>query len=372
MSQQLKSFALGTSVFPVPIAGAGSLPSTTGGGNTQLYTPIPKSGFLAKLTYTVSGTITTSVVATNPNGTIPLWRLINNYTLSNSLNYPFRSLSGDDIWMWNQVTATTASGFDPVVNSKTFNNPDLHTSTGSKAFSFQFVDYIGQNTGINFSRYLLSAMTTSNNLNISFTYATLAQVQAMLAIYAPGLTCTAFTASVQVSAEYLTVPDPNQYAWPRRNLVQQVLGDPSFQTPNVGLNVVNLTPIQGPEFTGLGIQVVDSTGAVDPLTLASSNISEIDIYVNGTIPLKQYTLADMIQQYERTFGRQPGYGYLYLDLSSDMSIPNVMSHTHRKVLSTAKYSQISVNVTLGSGFSAGAGAHITLLKRTQQAYASNQ
>jgi hypothetical protein len=364
-AQGLKSFAQGTALYPVPIS-SGQLVAGASGGNTSVLRPIPKSGFLSCLRFTISGTLTVGTAGTAY--TVPLWLLISNYTLQNSLNYPYRSLAGADIHEWVRVTQPTGSN-DPLVNSSTFNNPVV-TSTGAKNFSFSFVDPIGQNDGVNFSRYLLSAMTTSNDLAINITWLAFSNL-AVLAVGGGTVAYTAYTATCQVSAEYLTVPDPSQYAWPRRNLVQQALGDPSYNSPVVGLNTINLTPIQGPEFTGLGIQVLASGGVPDSLLLATSGITEIDIYVNGTIPLMQFTLADMISRYERLFQRPPAYGYLFIDLSSDLSIPNVMSHTHRKVLSTSKYSQISVRVTLNSNFTPGAGNVINLLKRTQQAYASN-
>ena len=363
----VKSFAQGTSPYPVPIQGPGGpLTAAATGGNTSVLTPIPKSGFLAGLRYAVTGTLTVGTIA-SANYTVPLWRLFGNYTVQNSLNYPYRSLSGDDVREWARVT-NPAGANDPIVNSYTFASPTM-TALATVPFSFTFFDPIAQNDGVNFSRYLLSAMTTSNDLSVLVTWlaqGNLAQLQQN------GAVISSYTATAAVSAEYLTVPDPTKYAWPRRSLVQQVVGDPSYNTPAIGLNVVNLTPIQGPEYTGLGIQVMGANGVLDPLTLANSAVQEIDIYVNGTIPLYQFTLADILQKYEQLFQRPCANGYLYLDFTSDLSIPNVMSHTHRKVLSTSKYSQISVRVTLNNKFTAGAGARIGLLKRTQQSYANNQ
>lgn len=365
-----KQFAQGTSLFPVPIAGpGGQLTAAAAGGNTSLLTPIPKSGFLARLRYNVTGTLNVSALNATQY-TVPVWRLIQNYTLQNSLNYPYRSLNGDDIREWARVSNTNSSAMDPIVDSKTFLNPVVTAVANNVPFAFSFTDEIGQNDGVNFSRYLLSAMTTSNDLSIAITWLPVGQLSQLAQGTA---TFSGYTATCAVSAEYLTVPDPNKYEWPRRNLVQQVLGDPSFNQPAAAaLNVVNLTPIQGPEFTGLGVQVVAAGGAVDPLTAAGGFFNEIDIYVNGTIPLYQFTLADLVSRYERLFGRAPANGYIFIDFMSDLSIPNVMSHTHRKVLSTAKYSQISVRVTTTANFTAGAGAAIKLLKRTQQSYANNK
>lgn len=374
----LKAFALGTSVFPVPIAGLGG-PLVWASGGVSTLTPIPKTGFVAKLRYNFSGTYTFSTGgATQYNPAF--WRVIQNYTLQNSLNYPFRSMSGDDLWFWQQIAfpqgvGSASAPVDDVVTGSKFYKPGTTTATAQQTFSWGFEDWIGQNDGVNFSRYLLSAMTTSNDLTINMTWAAPVIGNAATSALTIGdgtAVISQFAMQCQVSAEYLTVPDPTKYAWPRRNLVQQIVCDHSFQTAAVGLNSINLTPIQGPEFLGLGIQVINAGGVSrDSLTFGTTGITEIDIYVNGSIPLYQFTMADIIKRYEIMFGRQAQYGYVYIDLSNDLSLVNAMSHTHRKVLSTAKYSQISVNVTLNANFTAGAGSSINLFKRTQQSYAQN-
>ena len=351
-----KAFALGTSLFPVPVNGQ---PLVYSAGNTSTLSPIPKTGFLGRLRYTFKGTVTVGTAIATPAGYIvPLWKLVSNYTLQNSLNYPYRSLSGWDIWFEQQVR-TAFSGGDPLSSSLTFLAPNLNSATQQNV-EFSFVDDIWHNDGVNFSRYLLSAMTTSNDLTINFTWA-----QPSVLNYSTGVV-TAATGTMYVSAEYLTVPNPAEYQWPRRNLIQQIIGDPSYNTPSVGLNTVNLTPIQGPEFLGIGIQIVDSVTGPD-----FSNLTNVTIDVNGSIPLYNFTLADLISRYERTFRRSPANGFLYLDFSNDLGLIDAMSHTHRKVLSTSKYSQISINATLQTGFTGGAGAYINIWKRTQQAYSQN-
>jgi hypothetical protein len=359
---QLKPFALGTSLYPTPISGLGG-PLVFSLGGVSTLTPIPKTGFLGRLRFNVTGKITFSTAASSTY-TVPLWRIIQNYTLQNSLNYPYRSLNSDDIWFSQQIT-TAFAGNDPVVNSNTWVAPSPTSTTANQSFSFTFVDELWNNDGVNFSRYLLSAMTTSNDLTINIQWCT-----TYAGLQLNGAVVSALSAAIQVSAEYLTVPDPTKYQWPRRNLVQQMLGDPSYNTATAGLNAVNLTPIQGPEFLGLGIQVLNA-GVPDTLVPATSNIVQIAILVNGTIPLYTFTLSDMLSRYERSLRRYPGYGYLFINFMDDLGLVNSMSHTHRKVLSTAKYSQITVQVTLGSGFSGGAGSVINLFKRTQQMYASN-
>jgi len=359
-SQKLP-FALGTSLYPVPINGVGGALTYSANGQSTL-TPIPKTGFLGRLRYNYSGTIEFSTAASQ-NYLVPMWRIIANYQLVNSLNYPYRSLNGDDNWFEQQIMATQGLE-DPVTDSSTW-TPVNPTVTTLQNWAFTLVDEIWNNDGVNFSRYLLSAMTTSNDLTINILWANPSALQQH------GAVISTLTGTAQVSAEYLTVPDPAKYEWPRRNLVQQIVGDPSYNTPAAGQNTVNLTPIQGPEFTGLGVQVVNA-GVPDPLYASESNIQGINILVNGSIPLYQFNLDDLLSLYERRFGRQPNYGYLYLDFMNDLGLVNAMSHTHRKVLSTSKYSQISVVVNLGNGFFGGAGSRINLFKRTQQKYASNQ
>jgi hypothetical protein len=354
------AFALGTSLFPVPISGLGS-PLVYASGNVSTLTPIPKTGFLGRLRYTMKGTIQFGTAAASTY-VVPMWRIIQNLTLQNSLNYPYRSWNGDDIWLAQQIYNPQAGG-DPVVSSLNWLgvNP---LSTAVQPFSFTWIDEIWHNDGVNFSRYLLSAMTTSNDLTINLTWAPTTALQQNGAVVA------AFTAGVAVSAEFLTVPNPAKYNWPRRNLVQQQIGDPSYNTPSVGTNNVNLTPIQGPEFLGLGVQVIDS-GVPISLVPGSTPLQAINILVSGSIPLYQFTCADLVSRYEQCFRRSPGYGYLWLDFSNDLGLVNAMSHTHRKVLSTAKYSQLTVQVVLGPGFTGAAGSKINLFKRIQASYGNN-
>lgn len=363
---QKKAFAQGTTDYPVSLVSAGgSLTATASGGNVATLTPVSKTGFVSAFRYTMSGTLTIGTAA-SVQYTPPLHRLISNYTLQNSLGYPYRSMSGDDLWQW--VSATTDRGTsDPIYGSLSFQAPVM-TAVATTPYSISWTDSIGQNDGVNFSRFLLSALTTSNDLSILFTFLPIGSISQL---EQHSCVITGYTATIAVSCEYLTVPPPSEYYWPDTSRIQQVLGDPSFVNTAVGLNSVNLTPIQGPEFMGIGLQIVGSGGATDSLAPGTSGVSQVQITVNGTIPLKTYSLTDLLQKYERLFGRQPNYGYLYIDLCSDLSIANVMSHTHRKVLSTAKYAQISLLVTLNANYTPGAGARIGVLKRTQQRYSQN-
>lgn len=363
----LKAFALGSTEYPTPINGSGAaMAASSVGGNTSPLTPVPKTGYVSEFHYTVSGTLTVGTAATAAYQ-VPLHRLISNYNLSNSLNYPYRSLNGDDIWEWANVT-TQRGEQDPIYGSQTLQMPSV-TTTGTKNFSFTFIDRIGQNDGVNFSRFLLSALTTSNDLTISITWLPVSQLSQL---QQNGAVFSGYTATCAVSCVYYTVPDQTKYLQPNTGIVQQVLGDPTFNNPQQGVNAVNLTPIQGPEFIGLGVQIVNAGGTLDTLAVGTTAISQIEILVNGTVPIKTYTFADLMVNYEKLFGRVANYGYVFLDMCSDLSLPNVMSHTHRKALSTAKYAQITVQVTLNNNFTAGAGAKINLLKRTQQRYAGNQ
>lgn len=368
--QNPKTFAEGTALFPVPIPSASLNVNAPAVSTPTMLTPVPKSGFIARLRFNISGTITVGTLGTAY--TVPLWRLIQNYTLQNSLSYPYRSLDGDSIREWMRICGPQGT-FDPITNSSTFQNPVV-TAAATVNYAFGFTDNIGQNDGVNFSRYLLSALNTSNDLTVVITWipiGSLSRLQANTVVF------TSYTANVQVSASYYTVPNANPangdvYAWPKRNIVQQVVNDPSFSAVTVGENDVNITPISGPEFTGLGFQVVAAAGALDPLTPNGGFVSEIDIYVNGTIPLYQFKIADLIERYENLFGRSPANGYIYLDFMSDLSLPNVMSHVHRKVLSTSKYTQITAKIFTTANYTTGVGAFINVFKRTQQKYANNK
>jgi hypothetical protein len=358
-----KAFALGTSLFPVPISGLGG-PLIYSSGSVSTLTPIPKTGFLGRLRYQCKGTIQFSGAASAAY-TVPIWRVIQNYTLQNSLNYPYRSWNGgtvDDLWLSQQVYAAQGGG-DPLTSSLNFTKIDP-TITTAQPFSFSFTDEIWHNADVNFSRYLLSAMTTSNDLTINMTWAPVTVLQQL------GAVVSAFSMGIAVSAEFLTVPNPNEYNWPRRNLIQQQIGDSSYNRPAAGNNAVNLTPIQGPEFLGLGVQILDS-GAPIALAPNTTPLLSIGLLVNGSIPLYQWTAADLIANYERLFRRSPQFGTLFLDFSNDLGLVNAMSHTHRKVLSTAKYSQLTLAVQLAPSFAGAAGSAINLWKRLQASYANN-
>ena len=366
-------FAEGSVEYPTLIQGlGGALTAAAAGGNVSTLTPVPKTGFVGSVRHAVSGTL--SVGTTGTQYVVPVHRLIGNYTFANSLQFPYRSLNGatgttgvDDLWLWNFVNQGRGSQ-DPIYGSLTSQQPNVATG-GAKPFAFAFTDQVAMNNGINFSKFLLSALTNSNDLSFLISWlpqSALANLQANTVVF------TSYTASDQVSAVYQTVPDPDHYYWPDTSVIQQVIGDPSFSAQSaVGVNSINLTPISGPEFLGIGVQIINSGGTLDTLLPATSALTQIRLLVAGSIPLKTWSLADLVQQFENLYGRSPAFGSLYIDLMADLCIPNVMSTAMRKVLSTNKYAQLTLEVTLNGNFTPGAGARINLLKRTRQSYASN-
>jgi hypothetical protein len=367
------SFAEGTSDYPTPIQGlGGALTAAATGGNVSTLTPLPKTGFVGQLNHAISGSLTIGTVGTNY--TIPLHRLIQNYNFQNSLAYPYRSLNGlnslDDLWLWANINQGYTGGLDSIYGSKTLLMPPV-TGLTTAPFQFTFTDWIALNDGINFSKYLLSALTNSNDLTLLINWLPAGSLNTALQAVGNTAAFTAYTASDAVSCVYDTVPDPDKYYWPNTKVVQQVIGDPSFSQTAQGINSINLTPISGPDFMGLGIQVQSAGGVVDPLTPNGSGISLVRLLVGGSIPLKVFTLSDLIRHYEMRFGRQPNYGYLYLDMTTDLGTPNTLSNVMRKALATTKYAQLTVEVTLNANYTAGAGGRIVLLKRTQQQYSGN-
>ena len=370
---ELKPFADGTTDFPTPIQGLGSaLTAAAGGGNTTPLTPIPKTGFVGQFNHNVVGTLTVGTTGTAAN--FPLHRLMSNYSVVNSLQYPYRSLNFDDIWLWNNIGQQYTGPFDTMYGSLTLNEPGV-ASTGAKGFGYSFTDWIALNDGVNFSRFLLSSLTNSNDLTILITWlgsANLSYIQANgnAAVF------SAYTASDAVSCVFNTVPDPDEWYWPDTSKVQQVMGDPSWQqlTANA-TNNINLTPISGPDFLGLGIQVIWNTSQngwlTDPLTPGGSGIVSVAIQVGGSIPLKTWTLSDLVRMFEMRFGRSPSFGCLYIDLTTDVGLPNNMSNIMRKAIATTKYSQMSLIITTNGNQTVGTGAKVNLLKRTQQQYVGN-
>lgn len=367
----LKPFADGTSDFPTPIQGLGStLASTANGGNTSVLTPVPKTGFVGAFKHAVSGTVTVGTAGTQYQ--VPLHRLMANYSIQNSLQYPYRSLNYDDVWFWANIGSSCQSSPDRIYGSLTAVQPNV-TGTGAKNYAYTFTDWVALNDGQNFSRYLLSALTNSNDLTIAITWlqiANISYIEGNTAVY------SAYTASDAVSCVYNTVPNPDEWYWPDTSKVQQCLGDPSWQQLQASAaNDINLTPISGPDFLGIGIQVVWNTTAagwlVDPLIPGSSGITQVGLYVGGRIPLKIWSLQDLLRDYEDRFGRVPAYGFLYVDLCTDVGLPNYMSNIMRKALATTKYAQMTLEVVTNGNQTAGTGAKINVFKRTQQQYAGN-
>lgn len=375
----LRSFAEGTTIFPTPIMGlGGSLTSAAAGGNISILSPIPATGFLGRIRHNFSGTLVVGT-QTGTQYRVPLHRLIQNYTINNSLTYNYRSLNGgttfaDDLWMWANLTGPPGS-MDPIYGSSTYQAPVV-TSTGSKAFAFSFLDQIGLNDGVNFSKFLISCLTNSNQNNISIqwmpfnttTFGTSGPLSDGTAVFTPA----GSSISDQVSAEYYLVPDAQKFYWPDVSKVQQVIGDQSFNnTVANAQNSINLTPISGPAFMGIGLQILKPNGTYDPITPAGAYISQVSLLAGGTIPMKIWNQADLVQNYEAVFGRPPAYGYYYVDMMSDLDLPNVMSRLRRKNLATNQYAQLTLQVVTTSNYTGGSGALINQLKRTYQSYAGN-
>lgn len=373
----LRSFAEGTTAFPTPIQGlGGSLTAAASGGNISILSPIPATGFLGRLRHNFAGTLVVGTL-TATQYRVPLHRLIQNYTVNNSLTYNYRSLNGgttfcDDLWMWANLTGPPGP-MDPIYGSATYQAPVV-TSTGTKNWAFSVVDQIALNDGVNFSKFMISCLTNSNQNNISVSW--LAANGTTLGTAGPLSDGTAvfssYTASDQVSAEYSLVPDSSKFYWPDVSKVQQVIGDQSFNNAVANAtNSINLTPISGPAFMGLGLQILKPNGTYDPITPGSNYLSQVSLLAGGTIPMKIWNQADLVQQFETLYGRPPAYGYYYIDLMSDLSIPNVMSRLRRKNLATNQYAQLTLNVNTTTNYTGGSGALINQLKRTYQAYAGN-
>lgn len=363
---RLKTFAEGTYTYPTPIQGmGGSLTAAAAGGNVSTLTPIPQTGFLGALRKMIAGNLTVGTLGTQYQ--VPLHRLESNYTLQNSLTYPYRNISGDDIWMWANICDGASGGADAIYGSLNSLQPNV-TGTGAKAFSYSYRDQIAMNDGVNFSKFLLSALTNSNTLTINIQW--LAQ-SALAALQSNTVVFSSYTASCAVTAEYQMVPDATKYYWPDVSKVQQVIGDPSFTATAQGQNSINLTPVSGPAYMGIGTQLINANGTPDTLAPGTSGLVNITLLAGGTQPLKVWTLADIVGNYESLYKRSPQYGYAYIDLASDLSIMNVMSALRRKNLATKQYAQLTWQVNTNANFTPGAGSRIGLLKRMYQSYSGN-
>lgn len=365
--QQPKSpFAYGTTRRPVPISLGGRLnyPVGTTANITVSLSPIPKSGFLSRLRYEFVGGFTVGTLGTQVN--IPIWNMITNYSLTNSLGYAYRNMVGESMYFMDQIIRGTPG--DPVIAAPTASFPVL-TSTGAKTFAVVLYDDIGMNDGINFDRFLLSAQTLDNDLTASFTYSgTTAPLTTGTGTGALVITPGTFFMTCNVTAEYYTVPDTSQYLLPDTSIVQQIIDDPTYTTVVAGVNNINLLPIQGPEFLGVGFQVF-TNGTFDSAN-ALTNVLGVQMIANGTDTIMQWTGQDLIQAYYERFNRAPVDGWFYLDFCDDISLPNAMGPVERLVFSTQAYSQLTLQVTLASGTNVTAPNSIKLLKRMQSEVAA--
>lgn len=351
-ASQILPFAYGTSRKPVPV---GVIPFTAG---TTQQLKIPKAGFLSRLRFYFVGAITFGTAGTT--AVVPLWNLIQNYSLANSLGYSYRNMSGDSLAFCNRIFTKTYQ--DPILGSPLWVAPNNASTTANQTISFALRDEIAFNDGLNFDKFMLSAQTLDNDLILSFTFAAITALNTNTSVV------SALSGNIYVTAEYYTVPDVTKYALPDTSVVQQIIDDSTYTAVVAGDNYVHLTPIQGPEFLGVGMQFT-LAGVQDPLTEAT-NVQRVRVVVNGTDTIMDWSAADLIQFYVERFGRSPSYGYLYLDFSDDLGMANAMGPVERLAFSTQAYSQIDLLLTLSSSATVTAPSGIKLVKRMQSEVAA--
>lgn len=113
----------------------------------------------------------------------------------------------------------------------------LITTAGAQAFSYKFILPINANDRRQFEMGLINLQAPEVRCNLDVTFNTLA------GIFATPADVTNFLATMQVSYEYWTIPDPTRYNMPPLTLVRTieeapvpiiVTGDQTYQIPRMG------------------------------------------------------------------------------------------------------------------------------------------
>lgn len=346
---QLLPFAYGTSKKYVNVGTV----AYANGATSQI--KLPKSGFLSSVELAFNGTAT--VGTAGASGSPSPWNLIANYSLTANLGFQYRSLSGDRLYFRNQLQ--NGGSNDPVTASKTFKNYNP-TSASAQTVAFVLTDLISLNRGLNFDKYMISCQTLDQDTYISLTFG------APSAIVANTEVITSVTGNFVITAEFYTVPDTSKFALPDTSIVQQIIEDASYTSVVASDNMINLTPIQGPEYTTLAFKV--TVNSVPDSADYASQVSRVRIFANATDPIYDLTGQQLLQMQFDHYGRALPAGWFVLNFLDDISLVNAVGPVERLALSTQAYSQLTLDVTLTGSVSGSSS--IVLLKRMQSEVAA--
>jgi hypothetical protein len=347
VSQKVVPYGLGTKEqFAV-------LQAQSWAANTQLQWELPSSGYVARVQIAINGTVSVTA-GTAGNGN--LYALIQRYALNVTYGFEYRGFDGDSLDFWNQVQVQGAN--DPILNSPLYHSWSSNTN-GTQTVNVVYDDYVQMNPGIDFDMFLIPYQNFSKKMylvincgNISDTYGTTE-------------TLANVTLTVTPTIVYQTVPADTadvSYAEPDTGALTQVLDEKKLVGQVIaGKNTVNLTPINGPEYLGLGFKL-RLNGAFDP-TSYLSNLQYVRLLANSTVQVDYLSLNTITQRMFKHFGRQLPRAWYYLPFSDDISLVNAIGPMERNVFSTQEYTQLDMEVNIASGATVGSDNYIKLWKR---------
>lgn len=302
---------------------------------------IPKTGYIGVMRHRIAGTVTVSAAGTA--GTPNLQNIIASSVLSLSGNYQYRNIDGEQHWLKNNLEF--AGSNDPVSSSPAYlaYNP---TSATQQNISLPLRDSIALNDRENLDQFLLAAQARNYDITYDVTYGSLASIAANTETF------SASNLVHYIEGLYLLDPDYSKFMTPDLSTVQQLLKDSSFTNVVVGDNVVPVTPINGPQLIGLGVQckynnVIDLPGV-------NSHTTNFRLRVNNGQDLYDIPAQDLAAENYERYHRALPFGYYYFDFLDDQGGVNEVTNGPQgpffeRALSTATLSALELIVTVASG-----------------------
>lgn len=305
-------------------------------GQSPPDTKIGKAGYLGALRFRFVGAANVTVAGTA--GTPKLQNIIKNYQLTLSGNYQYRNIKGESLQVCHSLRAPSGSN-DPVTNDRAFLNYNPASAT-NQTISYPVKDNIALNQGVNADEFLLAAQARNYDIILSLTFETANNIRA-------NTETVAFSGTLYVEGLYQLDPDYSVFMAPDLTFVQQIVDDWSFTNVVVGDNVININPINGPEYMQLLLGPVYNNAAdvVGP-TSATTNFV---LRVNNGQDIFNIPAQDLAAENFEFLGRALPFGYYLFDFENDISLNNAMSPFRTRLVSTATLNSLELIVTVANG-----------------------
>jgi hypothetical protein len=316
---------------------------------------VMKAGWIAKTSVRlISGSANVTAVGTA--GTPLLQNMVQSYRLSFNGGFLYRSLDGDSLMMISEVE--TFGSTDPFTGSALFQNY-TPTSATNQPIKFCLEDDISLNLGPNVDKFLLAAHARNSDIVLDITFGNAANVVA-------NTETVALSGTLFFDGIFMLDPDYSHFSLPDVTNVQQWQSDVGYAgTVVVGDNVINITPIQGPEYLQLLFKVQLGGGPPPVLDPGGANPSttRVQLLVNTGEPYLDVAGDLLAYRNQFFYGRLLPKGWYVLNFLDDIGLVNLVSSVARNVLATDYISTLQLIVTLQSGATITAGNQIKLLKR---------